>query len=140
MMNMDDSVILQCEGIPRWNWIGKCVVLQNANGAVVAKGICCNVSSDVVIGSSSLLGDSHVVVQISPILFENDVLNEWRYSIRAWPIELVHCNDVSFKDHEIRAMYNSRIAALAMGSMMKKSCLYRILCAQGSTKARKVLQ
>ena len=70
--------------------------------------------------------------------------DEWRYSVRAWPIELVHRNGVSFKDHEIRAMYNSRIAALAMGSVVRKSHPYSSsICippALGSTKARKVLQ
>ena len=81
MTNMDDSIIPQCEGIPRRNWSGKCVVLQNASGAAMAEGICCNVRSDVVIGSSGPLGDSHVVVQILSSLSENDVLDEWRYSI-----------------------------------------------------------
>ena len=143
MMNIDDFVILQCEGIPKRNWTGKCVVLQNANGAVVAEGICRNVSSNVVIESCGPLGDSHIAVQISSTLSENDVPDEWRYLIRAWPTELVYCNGASFKDHEIRATYNSRIVALAMGSTMRKSCLYRssicIPSTLGSTKARKVL-
>ena len=81
MTNMDDSVIPQCEGIPRRNWTGKCVVLQNVSGAVVAKGICRNVSSDDVIRSSGPLGDSHVAVQISSSLSEIDVPDEWRYSV-----------------------------------------------------------
>ena len=81
MTNMDDSVIPQCEGIPRWNWTGKCVVLQNGSGAVVAEGICRNVSSDDVIGSSGPLGDSHVAVQILSSLSEIDVPDEWRYSV-----------------------------------------------------------
>ena len=81
MTNMDDFVIPQCEGIPRQNWTGKCVVRQNVSGAVVAEGICCNVSSDDVIGSSSPLGDSHVAVQISSSLSEIDVPDEWRYSV-----------------------------------------------------------
>ena len=83
MTNMDDSIILQCEGIPRRNWTSKCVVLQNVSSAVVAEGICHNVSSDDVIGSSSPLGDSHVAVQISSSLSEIDVPDEWRYSVRA---------------------------------------------------------
>ena len=144
MTNMDDSIILQCEGIPRWNWTGNCVVLQNASGAIVAERICRNVSSDVVIGSSGPLGDSHVAVQISSSLSKIDVPDEWRYSVRARPIKRVYCNGASFKDHEIRTTYNSRIATLAMGSAMRKSRLYRssirIPPAVGSTKARKILQ
>ena len=76
MTNMDDSVIPQCEGIPRLNWIGKCVVLQNGSGAAVAEGICCNVSSNDVIGSSGPLGDSHVAVPILSSLSKIDVLDE----------------------------------------------------------------
>ena len=144
MTNMDNSVIPQCEGIPRWNWIGKCIVLQNANGAAMAEGICRNVSSDVVIGLSGPLGDSHVEVQISSTLSKIDVPDEWRYSVRAWPIEHVYYNGASFMDHEIRAIHNSRIAALAIGSAVRKSRPYRSsICippAVGSTKARKVLQ
>ena len=62
----------------------------------VAEGIYSNVSSDVVIGSFGPLGKIHVVVQISSFLSEADVLDNSRYSIRAWPIELVHCNGASF--------------------------------------------
>ena len=144
MTNMDDSFIPQCEGIPRRNWTGKCVVLQNVSGAAVAEGICRNVSSDDVIGSSGPLGDSHVAVQISSSLSEIDVPDEWRYSVRAWAIKRVYCNGASLKDHEIRATHNSRIVALAMGSAVRKSRPYRSsICippAVGSTKARKVLQ
>ena len=110
----------------------------------MVEGICRNVSSDNVIGSSSLLGHSHVAVQISFSLSEIDVPDEWRYSVRAWTIERVYCNGASLKDHEIRAMHNSRIAALAMGSAVRKSRPYRssicIPLAVGSTKVRKVLQ
>ena len=110
----------------------------------MAEGICCNVSSDDVIGSSGPLGDSHVAVQILSSLSEIDVPDEWRYSVRAWAIEHVYCNGASLKDHEIRATHNSKIAALAMGSTVRKSRPYRssicILPAVGSTKVRKVLQ
>ena len=101
MTNMDNSVIPQCEGIPRRNWTGKCIVLQNASGAAVAEGICRNVSSDDVIRSFGPFGDSHMAVQISSSFSAIDVPNEWRYSVRAWPIECVYCNGANLKDHEI---------------------------------------
>ena len=81
MNSVEDSVIPQCEGIPRRNWIGKCVVRHNASGIVVAEQICHNVNLDVVIGSLGPLGGTHVAVQILSILFEDDVLDEWRYSV-----------------------------------------------------------
>ena len=56
----------------------------------------------------------------------------------------MHCNGANFKNHEIQAMYNSRIATLAMGSAVRKSCPYHSsICippAVGSTEVRKVLQ
>ena len=63
MNTIEDSLILLCEGIARWNWIGKCVVLQNASGVAVASRICCNVGSNVVIGSLESFGDTHVAVR-----------------------------------------------------------------------------
>ena len=69
------------DGTPRRLWVGKCVVLHRADGVPVAKGICQNVSSNIVVGSTAPLGDSHVVIQISSSLSMADVLNKWRYSI-----------------------------------------------------------
>ena len=80
-IKLRSHIIPQCEGIPRRNWTGKCVVLQNASGATMAEGIYGNVSSNDVIGSSGPLGDSHVAVQISSSLSEIDVPDEWRYSV-----------------------------------------------------------
>ena len=141
---MEDSLIPLCEGISRWNWVGKCVVLQNANGVFVALGICCNVSSDAVIGSSGPLGDMHVTIQILSSLCKDDVLDDWRYSIRAWRIELVHCNGANLRDHELRAKYNSRIADLSTKPIMKKSWPYNSLIQiaprVGSMKVKKILQ
>ena len=56
-----------CEGIPRRLWVEKCVVLHKANEVLVAERLCRNVSSNVVIGSTGLLEDSHVAVQISSV-------------------------------------------------------------------------
>ena len=67
----------------------------------MARGICCNVSSDVVIGTIGPLGDSHVAVLISSSLSMADVPDEWRYSIRAWPVEFIFYNGASFRDHEL---------------------------------------
>ena len=70
-----------CDGTPRRLWVGKCVVLHTPDRVPVAKGICRNVSFDVVVGSIGSLGDSHVAIQISSSLSMADVPDEWRYSI-----------------------------------------------------------
>ena len=64
----DEPMLPLCEGIPRRLWVGKCVVLYKNVRVPVARGICRNVNSDVVIGSTGPLGDSHVAVQISSSL------------------------------------------------------------------------
>ena len=76
MNRIDDFVIRQCKGIPRQNWTSKCVILHNAIGVVVAIGIYCHVSSDVVVGSSRPLADTPIAIQISSIHFEDDVLDQ----------------------------------------------------------------
>ena len=106
---MDYSAIRQCEGILRWKWTSKYVVLHNASGIVVAVGIYCDVRSNVDIGSLAPFGNTHVVVQILSILSNADVLDNWSYFVRTWHIELVHCNDASFWDHKLQIKYNSRI-------------------------------
>ena len=68
-----------CDGTPRRFWVEKCVVLHRPNKVPVAKGICRNVSSNIVIGSTGPLGDSHVVIQISSSLSMVDVPDQWRY-------------------------------------------------------------
>ena len=70
-----------CDGTPRRLWVGKCVVFHRADGFPIARGICRNVSSDVVVGSSGPLGESHVAIQISSSLSMADVPDKWRYSI-----------------------------------------------------------
>ena len=53
--------VAECEGIPRKSWMTKCVILKNEAGVVVGKGICHNVSSDVIIDSDNQpLGDDRV--------------------------------------------------------------------------------
>ena len=85
----EEPVAPLCDGTPRRLWVEKCVVLHRPDGFPIAKGICRNVSSDVVVGSSGPLGDSRVAIQISSSLSMADTPDEWRYSIRAWPIEFV---------------------------------------------------
>ena len=52
----------------------KCVALKNEAGVVAGKGICHNISSDLVIDSvNQLLGDDCVVVQIVESLSKYNV-------------------------------------------------------------------
>ena len=87
---LDEPMPPLCEGILRQLRVGKCVVLYRNDRMPVARGICRNVSSDIVIGTTGPLGDSHVAVQISFSLSMADVPDEWRYSIRAWYRQLQH--------------------------------------------------
>ena len=69
-----ESIAPQC--IPRRLWTSKCMILHRANAPLVAKRICRNVNSDVIIGSLDLLGNTHVAVRISSTLFVAEVPND----------------------------------------------------------------
>jgi hypothetical protein len=97
-----DRDIPECEGVPQHLWTTKCVSLHNCDGIAVGEGICHSVKSDLVLGSTGLLGDAHVAVQISRSLKPDEFLDDWRYSIRAWPIIHVFFNSTSFFNHERR--------------------------------------
>ena len=122
----EETMAPLCDGTPRRLWVGKCVVLHRADGFPIARGICRNVSFDVVVGSSGPLGESHVAIQISSSLSMADVPDEWRYSIRAWPIEFVFYNGANFRDHELRAQYNSRIVGVSTEPSLTKSRPYTL--------------
>jgi hypothetical protein len=112
--NLADEVIEIpiCEGIPRRLWMTQVVDLHNEAGGLVAQGICHSVNSDLVIGSNGPLGDSLVAVQISKSLNAEDVPDDWKYSLRAWPIVHVFLNGASLHDHELRDAFNCKQASL----------------------------
>jgi hypothetical protein len=63
-----DRDIPECEGMPCHLWTTKCVSLHNSDKIVVGERICYSVKSDLVVGSTGPLGDTHVAVQISTSL------------------------------------------------------------------------
>src|SRR5665811_226824 len=93
---ISDRDIPECEGVPRHLWTTKCVSLHNSDGIAVGEGICHSVKSDLVVGSSGPLGDTHVAVQISWSLKPDEFPDDWRYTLRAFPITHVYYNGVSF--------------------------------------------
>ena len=99
--------VAECEGVPRKSWMTKCVVLKNEVGVVVGKGICHNVSSDLIIDSDNQpLGDDRVAVQIAESLSEYDVSLHWMFQMRAWHIKRVFLNGASLYDHEQMNLFN----------------------------------
>jgi hypothetical protein len=102
-----DRDIPECEGVPRHLWT-KCVSLHNCDRIAVGEGICHSVKSDQVLGSTGPLGDTHVAVQISKNLKPDEFLDDWRYSIRAWPIIHVFYNGTNFFNHERCHKFNCR--------------------------------
>ena len=84
----------------------KLVQLHNSDGLLVGEGICYSVDSSLVQGCSGPLGDSRIAVQICKSFYPVDIPDDWRYSLRPWPIECVFLNGASLRDHEIRYEYN----------------------------------
>ena len=135
-------VILDCEGIPRPMWMTKVVDLHSLSGVHVAQGIYYSVSSDVVIGANGPLGDLHVAVQISKTLNHEVVLDEWRYSLQAWPIENVYLNGASLRDHELRAEYDHQQVSLQQWYSSRKrpyASVVRNPLIQTGAKAKELL-
>ena len=66
--------VAECEGVSKKSWMTKCVVLKNEVGMVVGRGICHNVSLDLVIDSDNQpLRDDRVAFQVAKSLSEHDV-------------------------------------------------------------------
>ena len=104
------GTILDCKGILRRLWMTKVVTVHSDDGVPVAEGICYSINSDLVLDCNGPMRDSHVAVQISKSLYTDHVLNDWRYSLRAWPITHVFYSGASLRDHEVWYNYNCRIA------------------------------
>ena len=108
-MNID---IPDCEGLPRRLWNTKCVTLYNEEGVLVGEGTCHSVNSDLVLGATGPLGDSHVVVFVAKTHSQEHLPKERVYSLVAWPIKFVHCRGASLQDHEARDNFNCIQATL----------------------------
>ena len=103
-----DRDIPECNGVPHHLWTTKCVSLHNNDGIAVGEGICHSVKSNLVVGSTGPLGDTHVAVQISRSLKPDEFPDDWRYILAAWPITHVFYNGASFFNHERRHKFNCR--------------------------------
>ena len=57
--------IPECEGLPGRLWNTKCVTLYNDEGLLVGEGTCHSMNSDLVLGATSPLGDTHVAVFVA---------------------------------------------------------------------------
>jgi hypothetical protein len=71
-----DRDILECEGVPCHLWTTKCVSLHNSDGIALGEGICHSVKSDLVVGSTGPLRDTHVAIQISRSLKPDEFPND----------------------------------------------------------------
>ena len=111
--------VAQCEGIPRKSWMTKCVALKNDACLVVGKGICHNVSSDLIIDSDNQpLGDDCFAVQIAKSLSKHDIPSNWLFQLKSWHIRHVFLNGASLYNQEQMNLFNltsshrhSRVAA-----------------------------
>ena len=104
--------ILECKGLPCRLWNTKCITLYNEEGVFVGEGTCHSVNSDLVLGTTGPLGDSHVAVFVAKTHSEEHLPKERVYSLVAWPIKYVHCCGASLQDHEARDNFNRIQAAL----------------------------
>ena len=104
--------IPECKGLPRRLWNTKCVTLYNDEGLLVGEGTCHSVNSDLALGATGPLGDTHVAVFVAKSHSEDHLPQEQVYPLVAWPIQYVHCRGASLQDHEARDNFNRIQAAL----------------------------
>jgi hypothetical protein len=104
---ISDRDILECEGVPQHLWTTKCVSLHNENGDAVGEGIFHSVKSDLAIRNNRPFSDTHVAVQISKSLKVDEFPDNWRYSVRAWPITHVFYNGANLFNHERQHKFNT---------------------------------
>ena len=116
--------IPECEGLLRRLWNTKCVTLYNDEGLLVGEGTCHSVNSNLVLGATGPLGDTHVAVFVAKSHSEEHLPQEWVYSLVAWPIQYVHCRGASLQDHEARDNFNCIEAALLNPPSLTSSPLY----------------
>ena len=76
------------------------------DGVLFGEGTIHSMDSELVLGASGPLGDTHVLVYVSMSHFEVDLPEECIYSLVAWPIELVHYRGASLQNHEARDNFN----------------------------------
>ena len=104
--------IPECEGLPRRLWNTKCVTLYNEEGVLIGKGTCHSMNSNLVLGATGPLGDSHVAIFVAKTHSKEHLLEERVYSLVAWPIKYVHYREASLEDHEARDNFNRIQSAL----------------------------
>jgi hypothetical protein len=101
--------VADCEGLPRSQWITKCVLLKDDNGDFVAFGVCHNVCPNLVLGSDGPLGSSRVAVQIVDIFVVEDRTCDWMFTLRAWNIKHAFYDGASLYDHDQVAIYKKAL-------------------------------
>ena len=74
--------------------------LYNDEGLLVGEGTCHSVNSDLVLGATCPLSDTHVAVFVAKSHSEEHLPQERVYSLVAWPIQYVHCRGASLQDHD----------------------------------------
>ena len=109
-MNVD---IPECEGLPRRLWNMKCVTFYNDEKILVGEGTCHSVNSNLVLGATGPLGDTHVAVFVAKSHSEEHLPQERVYSLVAWSIQYVHYRGASLQDHEARDNFNRIQAAVS---------------------------
>ena len=57
--------IPECDGLSHRLWNTKCVTLYNDEGLLVGEGTCHSVNSDLVLGATGRLGDTHLAVFVA---------------------------------------------------------------------------
>ena len=81
-------------------------------------------NTDLVLGATGPLGDTHVEVFVAKSHLEEHLPQEQVYSLVAWPIQYVICLGASLHNHEAQDNFNCIQAALLNPPSLTSSRLY----------------
>ena len=103
------SNVADCKGLPRSQWITKCVLLKDNNGDTVAISVCYSVCPNLVLGRNGPLGLSRMSVQIIDVLVVEERTSDWIFTLRMWNITHTFYDGASMYDHDQIVLYKKAL-------------------------------
>ena len=101
--------VVDCEGLPRSQWITKCVLLKDGNGDSLAFGVCHSVYPNLVPESDGPLDPTRVAIQIVDVFVIEDMTCHWMFILCAWNIKHAFYYKVSLFDHDQVAIHKKTL-------------------------------
>ena len=114
----DEDVDVDCSGLKREEWLNIPVMLVNASGQNVAKGICRNVDPMDCVEDKCLGVDNVGVLIMEPLEGMMDM--GWMFSLRTWPISCVFHQRYTLAHHLLVSTRRLRVQTTVLERRRKE--------------------